>query len=231
MQTSSTHDLYQCVICETRYCIFHLYTPLMSCDKTIDLAPGDYHRFHSPTNWTLRTLRHIKGKKNHLQIQPLLSEKKKNRRTPKRLALPREQAAQPLCTQRARGAERQVGAWRLPYDTRRRNERGEYRHQQVSCTLHSFPPVFFFLFFFLVISSVSYCDLCLLFYGCSLSTPTNPTGALATRRPRRWTSCTRRTTTRESSARALRWAGSGWGARLCLCLRCLGAKRLRLRRM
>ncbi|KAJ3102861.1 phosphatidylserine decarboxylase 1 [Phlyctochytrium planicorne] len=42
----------------------------------IYLAPGDYHRFHSPVDWTVYTLRHFAGEL--LSVSPMIVEKIRN---------------------------------------------------------------------------------------------------------------------------------------------------------
>ncbi|KAI8846313.1 phosphatidylserine decarboxylase-domain-containing protein [Chytridium lagenaria] len=42
----------------------------------IYLAPGDYHRFHSPTDWTVNTMRHFAGEL--LSVSPMIVSKIRN---------------------------------------------------------------------------------------------------------------------------------------------------------
>lgn len=63
------------------------------------LAPGDYHRYHSPTNWVVERRRHFAGELGRACLSEDTRLTSSLRRAVLRLTVDGQQAARPLCAQ------------------------------------------------------------------------------------------------------------------------------------
>ena len=108
------------------------------CFAVIYLAPGDYHRFHSPTNWVVERRRHFAGPS--LSLLSLSFSRSRSSRTDCILlavrrrallgvALDGRQARRPVRPQRARRPPRPVALRLLLDDARRRDQRRQHPGQ------------------------------------------------------------------------------------------------------